>query len=367
MPPFRRTSIPASSSGATDALASRTCQRLAVMAGVILALLAAPRLASAQSAEAETLFRQGKKQLAEGKIAEACDTLEASNRVEPRAGTLILLGECREKNDQLASAWSAFADAKIRAKDPAKRQFAERRAAALEPRLSYLTVSVPDESRVEGLVITRDGEVVDRGLWNRAMPVDGRKYHIVGKAPGHEAWATDIVVPMEQGSATIDVPKFKVLVTPVGEPAQHDPYFLTDVPPSPSPLTTRRWVAIGIGAAGVGAIITGAVFGVSKNDLETRAHSACPDPANCTQAAQANDLLRQAQDKALAANIAYGAGGALAVGAVVLWVLSGPPGAAATDDETDDQADADAAQAARLHIQPRFSTAYVGLDLSLGF
>jgi len=46
--------------------------------------------------------------MAEGKLAQACQAFEASNRVEPTAGTLILLGECREQNQQLASAWSAY-------------------------------------------------------------------------------------------------------------------------------------------------------------------------------------------------------------------------------------------------------------------
>src|SRR5436190_2215525 len=32
--------------------------------------------------------------MAEGKLAQACDAFEASNRVEQRAGTLIRLGEC---------------------------------------------------------------------------------------------------------------------------------------------------------------------------------------------------------------------------------------------------------------------------------
>jgi len=43
-----------------------------------------------------------------------CEAFDASNRLEPRAGTLIALGDCREKNQQLASAWSAYKDALTR-------------------------------------------------------------------------------------------------------------------------------------------------------------------------------------------------------------------------------------------------------------
>src|ERR1043165_3380571 len=49
--------------------------------------------AFAQSADAEALFDQGNKLMADGKLAQACDSFEASNRIEPRAGTLLQLGE----------------------------------------------------------------------------------------------------------------------------------------------------------------------------------------------------------------------------------------------------------------------------------
>src|SRR4051812_8166985 len=72
---------------------------------VLVAGLFLARAAHAQSAEAEQLFREGDRLMTEGKTVEACDAFEGSNRIEPRAGTLIRLGECREKNHQLASAW----------------------------------------------------------------------------------------------------------------------------------------------------------------------------------------------------------------------------------------------------------------------
>ena len=66
---------------------------------------------------------------------------------------------------------------------------------AIEPRLSYLTISVPDDSRIDGLVVNRNGAPVDPVLWNRAVPVDGGSYSIGGLAPGHEQWTTVIAVP----------------------------------------------------------------------------------------------------------------------------------------------------------------------------
>src|SRR5262245_36758792 len=128
-----------------------TIVRWLVLCGVMLAALPA----HAQSVEAEVLFRDGKKLMKEGKLAEACDKFEASDRLESSVGTLLNLADCREKNGQLASAWIAFRKAATVAKqagNDAKREAeARRRASALEGKLSYLTIAVPEGSRVAGL------------------------------------------------------------------------------------------------------------------------------------------------------------------------------------------------------------------------
>lgn len=291
------------------------------------------RTAAAQNAAAEALFTDGEKLLKEGKLAEACDAFEASNRLEPRAGTLINLGTCREQNQQLASAWSAFKDALSRVKDPKKKKIAETRVKAIEPRLSYLTISVPDESRVEGLIVLRDAQPVDPALWNRGIPVDGGRYVVSGRAPGHEEWATTIEVPVEGAKITVEVPRFKELVKLV-EPPPDEP-LPPMLPPSDPAAETRRddpglWsgrrkVALGLGAVALGAAAGGVVLGRQSARLEDDAFALCPDPeVSCPEAAEANATLDRARDRALYANIAYGVGGAAAITAVVLWITGAP-------------------------------------------
>jgi hypothetical protein len=130
---------------------------------IVVALVGLARVALAQDSAAEVLFQDGDRLMREGKLAEACDAFEASNRIEPRTGTLIRLGDCREKRGQLASAWSAYADASARAKDPAKKQVADAKVAALGPRLSKLTIKIAQP--VAELAVTRDGAPVDKALW----------------------------------------------------------------------------------------------------------------------------------------------------------------------------------------------------------
>ncbi|MBZ0234471.1 MAG: hypothetical protein K8M05_19225, partial [Deltaproteobacteria bacterium] len=176
-----------------------------------LAVVGEAGTARSQNADAEALFAEAEALEEAGKLGEACDAFEASNRIEPRAGTMIRLGVCREAQGRLASAWSAYKDALTRVKDEKKRAFAEQRIAAIQPRLSYLIVSVPDESRVDGLTIQRNGVALDPGLWNRATPVDGGAYVIEGRAPGHEAWRTTIEIDQASERAAVEVPRFKVL------------------------------------------------------------------------------------------------------------------------------------------------------------
>lgn len=322
---------------------------IAATSAVLLGILGAP--ARAQNAAAETLFADGERLLKEGKVAEACDAFDASNRVEARAGTLINLGLCREQNHQLASAWSAFKDALSRAKDPKKKEIAGQRVASIEPRLSFLTISVPDESRVEGLVVTRGGSPVDPALWNRAIPVDGGTYVVGGKAPGHEEWSTTVEVPAELGKVSVDVPRFKemaklVTVTPpVGITPPTPPKDV--VTPAPSMFTTKRKIAIGVAGVGVVAVGAAVLLGIQAKGLQDDAYALCPDPKlPCPRGDDANDLMDRGRSKATAANVAYGVGAAAVIGAAVLWFVGAP-----------EHADA------RVSVSPRAN----GLDVMVRF
>lgn len=162
--------------------------------------------AHAQSATAEGLFTDGNKLMTRGKLVEACVAFQTSNRVEPRAGTLLRLGDCREKNQQLASAWSAYKDARNLATDPRKRKYATAKVTALEKQLSYLTVIVSDQGQIPGLALTRNGSSFDPALWNRALPVDGGDYVITAQAPGYDTWEKTVHVPEADGNLSVDVP-----------------------------------------------------------------------------------------------------------------------------------------------------------------
>src|SRR5262245_41081861 len=109
---------------------------------------------------AEALFRDARKLFDAGKYAEACEKLQASQRIDPAVGTLINLARCYEKVGRTASAWAAWRDAAATAKQqgqPAREKTAREAADALEPSLARLTIEVPADAREISLKITRDG------------------------------------------------------------------------------------------------------------------------------------------------------------------------------------------------------------------
>src|ERR1041384_1291549 len=123
---------------------------------------------------AVALFDDAKSLMTAGRYAEACAKFAESNRQDPQLGALLHLADCYEKAGRLASAWAAFRDAAELAdrRADARSLSARDRAESLEPKLSRLTVVVPNDAAVEGLTIRRDGVALGRALFGVAMPVD---------------------------------------------------------------------------------------------------------------------------------------------------------------------------------------------------
>jgi hypothetical protein len=305
-----------------------TIARLAAIAVIAVIALATP--ARAQSAEADVLFRQGKQLLKAGHIAEACDKLDASDRLESSVGTLLNLADCREKNHQLATAWATFRKAAVAAKtsrDGKREAEAKRREKLLAPKLSYLTVAVANV--LDGMAITRNAIAVDRELWGQAVPVDAGEYEFVVAAAGHVTWTQRIHVGDGQ-KAELDVPALETTPTPTPEPAkppQPEPTPIAheaEAPPAPAPghFSVARDLAIAIAVVGIAGIASGVVLYERGSHDERQSDATCPaTTCNNAGALQLNtDARRDARD----ANIAYAAGGALVAGAIVMWIVGAP-------------------------------------------
>jgi hypothetical protein len=211
-------------------------------------LLGGARLASAQpagsEAEAQALFDQAKALMQSNRIAEACNAFEASDHRAPAVSTMLNAGACREKNNQLATAWGEFREAERRTRDAADdtgkklHKVAVDHAAKLEPRLSFITVQVAEADRVPGLEVLRNGAAVDAGAWNLKLPIDGGRYTIVARAPGRESFTTTFTLAAERELKAVAIPHLvdaapRQVATPA--PAPKPP---TVTPPPAQPAVT---------------------------------------------------------------------------------------------------------------------------------
>jgi len=124
-----------------------------------------------------------------------------------------------------------------------------------------------------------------------------------------------------------------------------------------SRFTTTRKIALGVGVGGLAAIGTGLVLGVRAEGFDQDAAELCPEPS-CARADEANALIERGQTSARYANIAYGVGAVVVVGAVVLWLTGAP------DDDTLREPRSGAPGAA---VGVRLSPAFAGFDVTMRF
>jgi hypothetical protein len=297
--------------------------------------LFAPSRARADDDEATRLFKEGKSLLADGHIAEACAAFDASDAIAPRIGNLLNLGECREQNQQIATAYAAFQRAAALAQrtpnEHARADEARRRAGYLQPRLSYLTISVAEGSLIDGLTIARDGAPIDRPYWNQGVPVDGGTYVIEAHVPGQEAWRTTVMVPPENGRVSVEIPRLKSLDALAGAitpprgraPSPEDARGGAVPPPTHSArITSLRVVSLGFGVASLAAFGTATYAGLAARGASADAWARCPsEPCSDPEGLR---LGERAHDQARLTNIALGAGAVTAATAITLWFVGRP-------------------------------------------
>jgi hypothetical protein len=295
----------------------------------LVALVTPPRAAFAEAsasdvALAEALFQEGQKLMKERRYAEACPKFQESQRLDPGGGTLFQLATCHEFTGRTASAWAEFSEVALLAKQrnrPDIERAARERVHALEPRLSWLVISVPEAARLEGLSVERDGTALGPGSFGTAMPADPGKHTVAAKAPGHRAWSTTVEVGPESDRKTVTLPKLGALPRRSVPP----PVAGSSEPPSETPPPRARhspallYAAAGVGIAGLG---TAAFFGIRSYSKEQEANEKCPS-ADCNDPSGV-EASKSAVSSANIANVA-GAFGLVGAGVFTYLVLTNSP------------------------------------------
>src|SRR5439155_25949494 len=90
------------------------------------------------------------------------------------------------------------------ANDDRRRAEAARRAAQLEAKMATLVIDVGH--RVDGMVVRRDGVLVDTAAWNVPVPIDPGRYVVSVEAPGFAPWRTEVAIDTATKKRTLVVP-----------------------------------------------------------------------------------------------------------------------------------------------------------------
>ena len=288
------------------------------VATLVAFCIAGARVAQAQEASsdssvaAQALFDEAKRLIQQGDVAAACPKLEESERLEPGIGTKLNLANCYEKLGRTASAWILYLEVESDTKrngQVERQTMAHSRAAALQPKLSHLTINVPPESRVSGLVVERDGVVVGAAQWGLSIPVDPGSHTVRAHALAKKDWQSTLTVAADASAQTLSVPVLDN--APVARQA---------AAPEPQNRALRTGAFVSFGVSGVGAVL-GTVFGLSaiSKNKDSNASDKCQGD-NCLS--DGVSLRNQARSAGNISTVAFAVSGAALATGVVLFFAS---------------------------------------------
>jgi hypothetical protein len=311
----------------------------------VLASFALSGVARAQAesmAIAEGLFRDGRALLDHGRVDEACDKFEASQRMSPAVGTQLNLAICREKQGKTATAWSLFAEVEsvsLRAGDETRAGIAHQHGTALASQLKKVVIEVPTPP--PGMVLKLDGVVLPSGALGTEIPLDPGSHAIVATAPGKKKWeqaslnlgpsATTVHVRVELESdsapASSDAAPLPVSAEPAPavdpKPAPEAPPDRADVDAHPSSHPdTLRLIGYGVGGVGLVALGVAAYYGFTALSRKN-------DEANYPAGSADRLVVYNQASGAQTAELAVGAFGLVCVGAGLYLVLTSHGGPSA--------------------------------------
>jgi hypothetical protein len=296
------------SNGSRARRVRRRTARLCVLGAVLTAVLAPGRVARAEDkAGAAALFAEAGRLIDANRPLSACPRYEESLRLHESVNTRYFLADCYERIGRMASAWALFLEvaARVHASgDAAKEAKARERAAAVQRKVSHLTVTIEDTS-TPALAVKRDGTPVGPGQWGVPMPVDPGVHLVEASAPGKRTWTARIEVAPNGAVATLAVRALE-------DAATSDETAVDAGHP-------RRTLALIVGGSGLvtAGIATALAFAARSRFDES---SAFCNGDRCDQ--RGLDIRESAVHRADVATVVFGVGLAAIAGGGALWLTA---------------------------------------------
>jgi hypothetical protein len=274
-----------------------------------------------ERARAEALFREGRALFDAGQHQLACERFAESHRLDAAAGTLFNLAVCEESVGKIGPAWEHFRALVARLPpDDKRRAVAEQRAAALEARLSRITIALPPRAP-DGLAVTYDGAPLAPSSFGVATVTPPGRHQLVVSVPGRPDRRVDIDLAEGQTRTVVAEPAEMASTSTGAAPAPFTPASPPVRADGTGPWRTVGWVTVGVGAA---AIALGAVAGLLAIQRNEEVEETCPksgDKYVCD--ADGLDAAAAGEAWATTSTLAFILGG-VAVGAGATIVLVNP-------------------------------------------
>jgi hypothetical protein len=282
---------------------------------------------------AQALFDKAVADLDAGRVDAACPGFAESQRLDPRAGTLFALADCEAAQGKIASAlghyheyigWVSRLGGDQQARHAERIGLARAQVEALQGKVPTLVLAL-SPSAPAGMIVERDGVVLQGAALDVALPIDPGDHVVVARAPGIPEERTTVNIAVGDAKR-IELPFRPAAPPPTAPPAAIAEKTAVVAQPEPEPVasddggTTQRtlgYVASGVGLVG---LVVGAVTGALVIERKGTVDDECTGHVCSKAGKQAAD---SGQTLAAVSTIAFGVGVAGAVTGVTL-ILTAP-------------------------------------------
>lgn len=303
----------------------------------IVAVMSTTATAHADNKDkADALFKQGKKQMAEKRYADACESFENSYKLDPGIGAQLNIAKCYEDWGKLGRAFTSYQAAEAMAKDakdPREPKIHDL-VVKLEPSVPHLTIKVPKPAP-SGLEVTLDNRPVD--TLGEAFVIDPGPHTIEWRVNGG-AKKTKIVALDRGGESEVSLDVGKVAErTGGGSGDTGGDQGSASKPVEPPKLESRgrnqRLGGIALAGGGLVAIGVSSYLAISaKSKYSDALDMHCggmPDGCDMTGL----EITHDARSTANAATIVFIVGAAMVGGGAALYLLA-PSGPAPSEEQS---------------------------------
>ena len=202
---------------------------------------------------------------------------------------------------------------------------AEKELKDLDPRIPSIQITTQGAPAAKGVIVLMDDKPVPAALVGIPRPVNPGKHEFKATAPGFAAAEKSLTV--KEGEALSLVLDLKPTAAPASGPIDTEKPGPGDQITPPPKAGAARYVGVGMIGVGVVGLVVGGVFSglyASKRGEANAAFDTCGVGCSGPPSDVVRALDNDANGKGTIGVIGLAAGGALAIGGTVLFVMSKP-------------------------------------------